>query len=608
MILNIIVSALILVIVGMAIYYVFKKDLSIEKSYNNDYDIDNLVKEIKETFNNIINTNIAELSLNKAETEKREKLKMRLSKALRSCSFGDIGEKEYVKDYIKNLLEKHFNINPDTIDKVIKFQNPNLLSIQDKFEILLYLFKKEYRGNAFEELLKQHNISEIKENEDGEYYEINEKDILNAYNEKNPKLSFVDKLEIVAQRIYQSDRGHGVIDELRDQECLDGISGGVSGLNNNDYNYLDEVIFEEDTKGMFRHDSVWVLFHGRSVHLSFLSFGSKKELERVCKNIYRYDAPYFLSGQKGKIVTEDKLGNRITVARPPFTESWKFFIRKFQSVSEVKTEELIQDRGSEKVISCIESIVKGNQVIAVTGDQGSGKTTLVKAIVRYIRQYNTLRIEEEVFELWLSKLYRNRNISTFRKTATISLQEGMDFQKKTDGDVLIFGEVASQEPAALLVQLTQFTKQTIFTGHWRTIEKLVGYFTNALAFLGICKDERLAEKQVAEAINFDIHMEKSKDGHRYIKRITEIIPAYADNGCPDNLKESLIYFCKFMTRQKVYDYVDIITFENGEYIVKNKISDSKLELIKENLTAEEIVKMETLFKDNLPAEQEVSNG
>lgn len=607
MILNIIVITLILVIVGMAVYYVFKKDLSQEQSYSNDYDIDNLVKEIKATFNNILNTNIAELSLNKAETEKREKLKMRLSKALRSCSFGDVGEKEYVKDYIKNLLEKHFNINPDTIDKVINFSTPNLLSVQDKFDILLYLYKKEYRGNAFEELLKHHNISEIKINEDGEYYEINTSDIINAYKERNPKLSFVDKLEIVAQRIYQNDRGHGVIDELRDQDCLDGVSGGVSGLTNNDYNYLDEVIFEEDMKGMFRYDSVWIFFHGRSVHLSFLSFGSQRELERVCKNIYRYDAPYFLSGQKGKIVTEDKSGNRITVARPPFTESWKFFIRKFQSISTITPEELIKDKGSEKAISCIEFIVKGNQVIAVTGDQGSGKTTLVKAIVRFIRQQNTLRVEEEVFELWLSKLYRNRNISTFRKTATISLQEGMDFQKKTDGDVLIFGEVASQEPAALLVQLTQFTKQTLFTGHWRTVEKLVGYFTNAMAYLGICKDERLAEKQVAEALNFDIHMERAKDGHRYIKRITEIIPASADNGCPDNFKESLVYLCKFMTRQKMFDYVDIVAYENGEYIIKNKISDSKLELIKENLTDEENLQMEKLFADNLNG-MEACNG
>jgi len=598
---NMIAIVMILVVIAMVVYFAIKQDLILEESdYEDEYVIDSIVNVIKDTFNNILNNNISELNLNKDESLKRERQKSRLSKALRSCSFGDIGEKEYVKDYIKDLLQKNFRIDENTIDKVIPFHKNELLSIQDKFEILLFVYKKDFGGNAFEEMYDAHHLDEKKENEQGVYYEVTEEDIERAYLEKNPKVSYVDKLEIVAQQIYQNYKGHGVIDELKDQSCLDGISGGVSGLTNSDYNYMDEIISDNKQKGIYRFDSIWILFHGRTIHMSFLSFGTQRELERVCKNIYRYDSPHYLSGQKGYVVTEDKSGSRIVVARPPFSESWKFFVRKFESVKNIAIEELFRDEDCETVIETMKYLVKGGMVIAITGDQASGKTTTLKALIRFIDPTYTLRIEEQVFETWLSKLYPNRNISTFRETATISMQEGIDFQKKTDGDVMILGEIASQQPAALLIQLTQTgTKQTLFTNHAGTVDKLIGYFRNSLLSSGVFQSDSIAEEQVAEAINFDIHMKKSKDGHRYIERITEIIPITDDNAYTGNMKESLLLFFERMSRRKMYRTSDIIVFENGCYVLKNRVSERTMKIMKSNLSYKEADQMDVFFKKHL---------
>lgn len=592
---NLMAITAIVAVAALIIYYIFKMDFTKEDDIQEDYSIEVLSLQIKETFHNIINTNIAELGLNKTETEKREKQKIRLSRALRNCSFGDTGEKEYVKDYMKELLQRFYKINESTIDRVIPFFSEDQLNCQDKFEILLYLYKKNYGKDAFEELCRE--IPMDKEHEDGIYYEITEEDIEKVYIRHRPVLTYVDKLEIIAQRIYQSIRGLGVVDELRDLSCLDGVSGGVSGITDADYNYMEEILKEDIPKGIFRHDSVWVFLRGRSIHLTFLSFGSKRELERVCKNVYRYDAPYYLSGIKGKVVAEDKKGNRITVARPPFADSWKFFIRKFDSVKHLKIEELLLDEGSELVITLIKYIIKACMVVVITGNQAVGKTTLLKALVRFIDPSLNIRVEEEVFETWLNKIYQFRNINTFRKTDSISMEEGMDFTKKTDGDVMILGEVAEQKVAALLIQLSQYTRQTICTNHCATPDKLIEYFRNAGLAMHIFSSETVAEEQVANAIQWDIHCRKDKNGHRFIERITEIIPR-KEEIMPENItfREATLLFYRKMTRRKMYETNDIIVFENGRYVIKKRISDRSLDNIRENLNDKDLMEFEEFYR------------
>ena len=131
------------------------------------YGIPYLVQEVNLTFENILNKNLAELNLNKLETQKREKIKSLIRKNLRSCSLGDIGAKEYIKDYIKEILQKNLGIKGETIDLVIPFNNSSLLSKQDKFEILLYIYKKQYKYDALTMLIETYQLTEVKT--DGEH-------------------------------------------------------------------------------------------------------------------------------------------------------------------------------------------------------------------------------------------------------------------------------------------------------------------------------------------------------------------------------------------------------------------------------------------------------
>lgn len=580
------------VISAITIFYLYfllqHKEVVAQEEEENPYAMDYLIRCVKESLNQVLNKNMAELNLKRSEFEKREQLRQRLKRALRTCSYGNVGEKEYVKDYISELLECQLGINEQTIDLVLPFEQTNYVTIQDQFEIVLYLYKKRYGTYAFQKMVEAYGLAKGKQKEDGLYYEIDDEDIGHIFYHEYAPLSYPDKLKILAQRIYQMYKGHGVIDELRDMR-IDGISGGVSGDITITYNYMEEMLKKRPSHMRGTYNSIWVFYQGKSIHLKFLDFQSQSELERVCKNIYRYNHPGQLSAVNGYKVNDLYDGARVVVVRPPFAESWAFFIRKFDTVTKVSMEQLITDQNANLPIQLIRWLMKGCEMVGITGEQGCGKTTLLKAMVKFIDTSYTLRIQELIFETHLRNIYPDRNIITFRETEHVSGQEALDLQKKTDGVVNILGEVASAQVAAWVVQLSQVgTKMTMFTNHAMTTEKMVEYFRNALLSTNLFRDEKIAQEQVVDAIHFDIHMVKDREGHRYIERISEIVPKrYRKGKNARNKDEMLHQYLYAKLEDKQYEVVDLVVYEEGEYRIKNCISEEKFKNMMRNLTKEE---------------------
>lgn len=548
-----------------------------EEEPMNPYDIGYLTNGVKETFQGLLKMRIEELNLNKYETEKRIRNKSKLRKSLRLCGCGDLGAKSYVLDYIVELLQKKFGINEETVDLVIPFGEERKLGPQEKFEILLHQYKKEHGHRALEKMIEDHGLDRIRTGADGEsYYEITEADIGTAYQKERPAPSYIDKLDITAQRIYQGYLGHGVVDEIRDMK-IDGVSGGVSGIPVDLYSYSEDLARQDPERMEFSYDSVWIFFRGKLIRLSFLGFGTQRELERICKNIYRHNSPGQLSEERGHIENDMKDGSRIVVVRPPFSDSWAFLVRKHDSyIEKINLEELITDRENGMAVGIMRCLVKGCQVLAVTGEQGSGKTTLLRGLIKYINPTYSLRIQELIFELWLRRLYPDRNILTFKELPNIPGQEGLDLQKKTDGAVNILGEVATATVANWVIQMAQAASLfTMFTHHAKRSEDLISWMRNALLKEGGFSNERAAEEQVARVINFDIHMAKTVGGHRYIERITEIVPCRGKD---------------------LYRTRDILQYRDGSYVLADKISARSRDQIFRFLTETEKKEFSAYFE------------
>lgn len=612
---------IILIITGVAggIFYYFNANKSKYLDYDIDedqYQLETILEFVKNTFNDILKTNLYAMNITREEFEKRVQNKNELRKALKTCIYGDVNAKNYVKNYIRDILLKNYKIDETNIDKIMNFNNAKELNVQDKFEILLYVYKKKYDLRALEMLIKENDLDIPKSLEDGDSgdgirYVITAEEIDRVYLEKVRRLTnFDDKLNVIVQRLYQCYKGYGVIDEIRDMK-IDGVSGGVSGIPSTFFQQFDYSGGILSSLPM-SYDSVWIFFKGKTIHLEFLSFGSEKELIRVCKNIYRYNNPGQLSETNGYKVNEMKDGSRVVVARPPFCESWVFFVRKFDSAENKEPEDLITDKNSKLTIECMKWLIKGCRVTAITGFQGTGKTTLLMSLVKFINYTFTLRIQEMAFELHLRKLYPKRNIVSFRETATVSGQEGLDLQKKTDGTVNIMGEVATAPVASWMIQMAQVASLfTIFTHHAKTTSDLVLALRNNLLQTRVFSNEKVAERQVAEVVNFDIHLYKDISGHRYIQRITEIIPVIDNSEYPELYKEGKTteetlrafadtvkeYFTR-VTDRKTFETRDIIVWENGEYKVANPISKKSYDEICTHLNEEEKTEFTQFLKES----------
>ena len=382
---NIVLIIVVIAVAAYAIYYTIKKkkNAQVEEKVNVDdktYTIDMMIEFVKRRLDEITKINLYDIGLSEEELKRRKNKKYELKKALKGCTYGDVNDKRYVKELIYDLLEKEYGVTETNISKAIPFDIPSLLTAQDKFDILIYAYKKEFGYEALTELIKKYDLAELKyvEGETKPSYVITSNEIEDIYEKENVVLSFADKLNVVVQRIYQQYKGYSSIDEVRDMN-IDGVSGGVSGLpesflsqvaQTDGGDYLNQIAEHKVPRAC---DSIWIFFQGKSIRLAFLSFGTEAELKRVCQNIYKYNNPGQLSDTNGYKINEMKDGSRVVVVRPSFSETWAFFVRKFDVKRSTLEQWFKGEPGSDESIELLKFLVKGARIISLTGEQGCRK-------------------------------------------------------------------------------------------------------------------------------------------------------------------------------------------------------------------------------------------
>jgi len=314
---NVLAILLVLAIAGFVVVRVLiaKKNAEVVEEVEKDdktYTLEMMTTFVKRRLDEITKINLYDIGLSEEELKRRKNKKYELKKALKGCTYGDVNDKKYVKELIYDLLSKEYGTDETNISKAIPFDIPSLLTAQDKFDILIYVYKQEFGYEALTELIKKYNLDSLKyiSGESKPSYVITAEEIDDIYEKENIVLSYKDKLNVVVQRIYQQYKGYSSIDEIRDMN-IDGVSGGVSGLPESflsqvaqtDGDYLDQILENKVPRAC---DSIWIFFHGVSIRLAFLTFGTESELKRVCQNIYKYNNPGQLSDSNGYKINEMK--------------------------------------------------------------------------------------------------------------------------------------------------------------------------------------------------------------------------------------------------------------------------------------------------------------
>ena len=457
------------------------------------------------------------------ELEKSRQRKIAIKNALKMAPNGVREAKLVVKGMIKKWLVEHLGI-----EKVNELTGLNAESEPDDntmFEILMYRYQKKYGIHAFSVWMDKYDLARpkpavgIARRGTSAYY-VTPAEFEATYHAENIELTDEEKYDILTTLVYEKYMGWGPVDTIAEMDINGyniGVSGSLMGATTQD-NEANRDSLSEST------NSFWVYFRSNYIHLQFLDFGSLEEIRRVTQLMIRWGNPGPLTSKGSYMVNTMHDKSRILAIRPDAGEAWGVFVRKF-SLDIKSPEELIIKKGvtgGEICAKLIEYLMLGQVTIAVTGRQGSGKTTLMKAIMGYLPPDWNIRVLEMAPELYLRETYPNREIFSVQETQYVSMEELQDAFKKSDATVTVIGEVATDPVAARMIQLAMTgSLMTIFSHHANTAKDLVLTLRNSLVNAGGFSNMSTAERQVTDALKINIHL-GFEDGKRFIKRITEI--------------------------------------------------------------------------------------
>ncbi len=163
------------------------------------------------------------------------------------------------------------------------------------------------------------------------------------------------------------------------------------------------------------------------------------------------------------------------------------------------------------------------------------------------------------------------------------------------------------------------SKFTMFTHHAKTFENLILSLRNSLLKTGVFTNEKVAEIQVVQVINFDIHLKRGFDGSRFIERITECVPVKQVNpytfdfhnessleGKLDKFMDNATHYFQKVTEVDTFRSVNIIEFHNGEYQVCHRISKANVDAMKDSMSPED-AKAFDQYLDTYFADVDVEN-
>lgn len=563
----ILIIILVLVLVGFILWPRISSKIIKQKVEITAYD--DLLKYVKQQLSNAVSSSAYGIGLTSEEIRKNMKTREDIKTYLHTACSGDQGARNSALQLVKNRVIRL--VNERSIDDLISF-SPESATANVKFESMLYCYSlmnedKYMSGGEFAKFI---NDLEHMRGSRVTTETITEEDLTKVYTGIYKDFNYDDKINILTQLVFSDLYGLGTIDSLNYQTVgIEEIQIGLGGVYKSIYDYK-LVLKNIADKTRLAKDSVYVIYKGHVLWLKFLSFKDNAALKRTIRNLILNAGAGDLTEQTPYIQTETADGRRIAVSRPPFTDAWIGFIRKFNSTSTINLNDLYDDK---LIVSTIDHLVDSGMNIAVTGEMESGKTTLLRAnLARLNPKYSVRIIENGSFELNGRKYLPEMDVTSLKITDNITEEECLAFSRKTSGSIFVIGEVTSLAMANLCNKVAKIATQLFYSAHYPNTDKMIADFKNALLQNGFSV-EKIAEAEVVNGMGFDIHV-RNKNGLRFIEYINEVIP-----------------------KKDGYDIMPIVTYdeESCKYIPQNFPSARTYAKAKLMLSSGEFEKFKAFF-------------
>jgi len=282
---------------------------------------------------------------------------------------------------------------------------------------------------------------------------------------------------------------------------------------------LDNSVSEVMVNGP---DRVFIERDGFVEHVPGISLG-ERSLTVAVKNIARRLGDDI---SESKPILDSRLpdGSRVAAVLPPCSLSGvTLTIRKFNS-KHFELEDLIKsgtlDRG---LANRLEDYLLQRRNLLISGGTGTGKTTLLTALGKFIPADERILLIEDTAEIQLAheNLVRFEARREQNGTPAVSIRDLLKAALRHRPDRILLGEIRSGEAFDLLQLLNTGHSGTISTIHASSAKQGLSRFTSCVLQSGVEIPYRAIKTNIGDSLNVVIQIER-RPGRRFISEVLEI--------------------------------------------------------------------------------------
>jgi len=282
---------------------------------------------------------------------------------------------------------------------------------------------------------------------------------------------------------------------------------------------LDDSISEVMVNGP---DQVFIEKGGFLEQVKGVSLGEKSLMVAV-KNIARRLGDDI---SEAKPILDSRLpdGSRVAAVIPPCSlRGVTLTIRKF-TARRFEMEDLIRSGMLDRSLANrLEDYILSRKNLLISGGTGTGKTTLLNILGRFIAEDERILLIEDTAEIQISQpdLVRFEARHAQNGVPAVPIRDLLKAALRHRPDRLILGEIRGGEAFDLLQLLNTGHSGTLSTIHANSARQGLARFTSCVLQSGVELPYRAIKTNIADSLNVVIHIER-RPGHRFISEVIEI--------------------------------------------------------------------------------------
>ncbi|MDI6814040.1 MAG: ATPase, T2SS/T4P/T4SS family [Desulfitobacteriaceae bacterium] len=251
-------------------------------------------------------------------------------------------------------------------------------------------------------------------------------------------------------------------------------------------------------------------------------------IKKVVDRMIQHDFGIALNKDTPAIESIRMDGSRVTATCPPVSRCFTMVIRKHNTFVPTLENYIARQTLCVEVYRYIEGLLKGRANILISGGTGTGKTTLLRALVGLLpKDLRIISLETDI-ELRLAETYPDRDIVEMEEQPKLGYDMKALFKKvlRYSPDVILVGEFRGAGEAVEAVNAcTRGHDASMATAHFSSPEEAVEGTAKMMLREGLGLPLDIAMTTVASAFNVIIQMfADSTKGIKKIVRVTEIYP------------------------------------------------------------------------------------